>query len=184
MKRFCGLVILILIWGFNLQARQQPDQPDQDQPPPPQQDQQQKQEQRPTLGPPPQPGPTTGAGGPATDLVQDPAKLLRVRKIFVESIDNHLSDKLLEGLAKSGRFRVVADKKEADAVIRGTCFDARHLKTVHSEVYMSDPATGKSIWQDNVRVHYNPPPLSKAVETTASEMLRHLANSVAHAQPR
>jgi hypothetical protein len=179
MKRLCGLVILILVFPYALPAQQQSDQQNQQEP---QQEQQQKEEKRPTLGP--EPAPTTGTGGPATDFLQDPAKLLRVRKVFVEPIDNNLSEKLLEGLAKSGRFRVVVSKKEADAVIRGTCFDARRLRSVHSEVYMSDPVTGKSIWQDSVRVPYNPPPLSKAVERTADEILRHLAMRVSHAQIR
>ncbi len=179
MKRLFALFFLILVSNLTLPAQQQSNPPDQQ----PQQEQQQKEEKRPTLGPAPAPGLAERPREPATDFVQDPAKLLHVRKIFVETIDNQLSDKLLEGLAKSGRFRVVVDRKDADGVIRGTCFDARRLKTVHSEVYLSDRATGKSIWQDNVRVPYNPPPLSKAVDRTADEILRHLANSVAHAQP-
>lgn len=179
MKRHCALSFIILALSLTLAAQQQPDQQDK---PSVQQDQQQKQEEkRPTLGPAPAPAP--GMPGPATDFVLDPARLMHVRKIYVEQIDNQLSDKLMEGLAKSGRFRLVLDKKEADAVIRGTCLDARRLKTVHSEVYMSDRATGKSIWQDNVHVPYNPPPLSKAVDRTAGEILRHLANTVSHVQP-
>lgn len=183
MKRQLALLFLILVSSLTLAAQQQSDQqeqpPRQDQQQP---DQQQQEEKRPTLGPAPAPAPGTGAGGPATDFVLDAARLMRVRKIYVELIDNQLSDKLMEGLAKSGRFRLVLDKKEADAVIRGTCLDARRLRTVHSEVYMSDRLTGKSIWQDNVRVPYNPPPLSKAVEKTSEEILRHLAGTVSHVQ--
>jgi hypothetical protein len=181
MKRHCALFFLILVSCLALPAQQQPDQQDQQ---PSQQNQQQKEEEkRPTLGPAPAPGLGEKPREPATDFVVDAAKLMRVRKIFVEPIDNQLSDKLLEGLSKSGRFRVVAERKDADAVIRGTCFDARRLRTVHSEVYLSDRATGRSIWQDNVRVPYNPPPLTKAVDRTADEILSHLANSVAHALP-
>lgn len=187
MKRFLGLAIIILVSRFGAQAQQQSNQSQQ------QQGQQQgqpeqppKEEKRPTLGPEPAPAPGTNPGpsAPATDFVQDAAKLMRVRKVYVEPIDNHLSEKLLEGLSKSGRFQVVAEKKDADAVLRGTCFDARHLRSVHSEVFLSDRLTGKSIWQDVVHVPYNPPPLAKAVQATADQILRHLANSAAHAQPK
>ncbi len=181
MKRHYGLIVLIVV--SVLPALAQQDQDQQPQQPPP--EQQQKQEKRPTLGPEPAPGPTSGMmpTGPATDFVLDAGKLMRVRKVYVEPIDNHLSDKLMDGLSKSGRFQVVADKKDADAIIRGTCFDARHLRSVHTEIFMSDRVTGKSIWQDTVHVSYNPPPLAKAVDSTADRILRHLANSVARARP-
>ncbi len=181
MKRFCGLAILIFVFGPALPAQQgQPDSQEQQQPQPAPA---QKEERRPTLGPPTPPAPGMMPAGPATDFVLDAAKLMRVRKVFVETIDNHLSDKLMDGLSKSGRFQVVADKKDADAIIRGTCFDARRLRSVHTEIFMSDRLTGKSIWQDTVHVPYNPPPLAKAVDATADRILRHLANSVAKSQP-
>lgn len=135
-------------------------------------------QKRPTLGPAPAPSLT----GPRSSTTTDPRRLNRLRKIFVESIDNSLSDKLMEGLAKSGRFRIVADAKEADAVLRGTCFDSHHLKSLHSEVFISDRVTGSSIWQDNVRRSFNPPSLEKAVDETAEIIIEHLNESVREAQ--
>jgi hypothetical protein len=142
--------------------------------------QEKKEERRPTLGPPPASAPEA----PTHAITTDPARLHRVRSIYIETIDNRLSDKLLEGLGKSGRFRVVAEHDQADAVLSGTCFDSRRLKTLHSEVYLSDRVTGKSIWQDSVRVPYNPPSLAKAVDSTAEAILKHLAGSVMRSQPR
>jgi|SRR5579863_7844684 len=135
-------------------------------------------QKRPTLGPATPPS----LHGPRSSTTTDPQKLNRLRKIYVESIDNSLSDKLMEGLAKSGRFRIVADIKEADGVLRGTCFDSRHLKSLHSEVFISDRVTGASIWQDNVRRPFNPPALAKAVDDTAAIILEHLNESVREAQ--
>src|SRR2546422_459710 len=68
--------------------------------PPPQQGQ----ERKPTLGPAPEPS----LSGPRTSATMDARKLMRVRTIYVERIDNSLSEKLADGLAKMGRFRVVA----------------------------------------------------------------------------
>jgi hypothetical protein len=133
---------------------------------------------RPTLGPAPPPS----LNGPRSSTTTDPQKLIRLRKIFVERIDNQLSDKLMEGLAKSGRFRIVADAKEADAVLRGTCFDSRRLKSVHSEVFISDRVTGSSIWQDSVLRPFNPPTLQKVVDDTATAIVGHLNDSVHDAE--
>jgi hypothetical protein len=132
----------------------------------------------PTLGPAPPPS----LNGPRSSNTTDPQRLNHVRKIYVERIDNSLSDKLMEGLAKKGRFSIVADVKEADAVLRGTCFDSHRLKSVHSEVFISDRVTGASIWQDNVRRSFNPPALQKAVDDTAEIILEHLNESVREAQ--
>lgn len=139
---------------------------------------QKKDQQRPTLGPP------SGSAneGPHNAITTDRGGLLRVRKVYVERIDNRLSDELLDGLAKSGRFSIVAERDEAEGVFRGTCFDSRRLKVVHSEVFLSDRVTGASIWQDNVRQPYNPPPLKKAVEQTAELVLRDLAASIVSAR--
>jgi hypothetical protein len=147
--------------------------------PPPASSQDQKNERRPTLGP----SSEESLGGPSSALINDPARLARTRKIYIENIDNRLSEKLLDGLGKSGRFRIVAERNQADAILRGTCFDSRRLKSLHSEVYLNDRATGKSIWQDSVRVPYNPPALAKAVARTADEILKHLAASTVRAQP-
>ena len=133
---------------------------------------------RPTLGPAPAPS----LNGPRSSTTTDPQKLNRMRKLFIESIDNLLSDKLMEGLAKTGRFSIVADIKEADGVLRGTCFDSHHLKSVHSEVFISDRVTGASIWQDNVRRPFNPPALQKAVDETSEIIIEHLNESVREAQ--
>ncbi len=133
---------------------------------------------RPTLGPPP----TPSLHGPRSSTTTDASKLLRIKKIFVERMDNQLSDKLTEGLAKLGRFRIVLDEKEADAVMRGSCLDSRRLKSVHSEVFISDRASGSSIWQDNVRHPFNPPGLEKAVDETATTILEHLNDDMTSAQ--
>lgn len=140
------------------------------------QEQQQQQTQKPTLGPPTEPS----LYGPRNSTTTDPRKLLRVRTIYVERIDNMLSEKLTDGLSKMGRFRVVASRTEADAVLRGTCFDSRRLKSVHSEVYLTDRGGG-SIWQDIVRHPYNPPSLQKVVDNTATEVLQHLGESLREA---
>ena len=133
---------------------------------------------RPTLGPPPAPT----LRGPRTSTTTDAQKLAHINKIFVDRIDNRLNDKLMEGLSKLGRFRIVLDEKEADAVLRGSCLDSRRLKSVHSEVFISDRATGASIWQDNVRHPFNPPALDKAVDESAATILEHLTDSISEAQ--
>jgi hypothetical protein len=98
----------------------------------------------------------------------------------VERIDNLLSERLADGLAKMGRFRVVASRNEADAVLSGTCFDSRRLKRVHSEVYLTD-RSGSAIWQDVLRRPFNPPTLQKSVDSTAAEIVQHLGDSVREA---
>ena len=80
--------------------------------------------------------------------------------------------------------KVVNKPEEADAIIRGTCFSLRRLKRLHAEVYITDRVTGKSIWQDAIRVPFNPPALPKAVDQAASEILVHLNESVRTAVKR
>src|SRR5690348_18205478 len=121
-------------------------------------------QQRPTLGPPSKSSP----GGPRSSTTTDERKLTHMRKIYVERIDNHLSDKLMEGLSKTGRYQIVLELKEADTVVRGSCLDSRRLKSIHSEVFISDRASGASIWQDSVRSSFNPPGLEQAVERSAA----------------
>lgn len=140
--------------------------------------QENKEQKRPTLGPSPAPS----LHGAHNAVTIDRAKLLRIRKIYVERMDNRLSDDLLEALSKSGRFQVVDDRSQADGVLRGTCLDSRRLKSVHSEVFLSDRITGSSVWQDNVHTPYNPPALQKAVADTAVQIMKHLAASVLEAQ--
>ena len=125
--------------------------------------QQQEEQQKPSLGAAPAPS----LAGPRSQNTPEARRLLRVRTVFIEPIDNSLSEKLADGLSKMGRFRIVANRKEADAVVRGTSFDSRRLKSVHSEVYLTDRRSGGSIWQDSVRRPYNPPPLEKAMTDTA-----------------
>ena len=170
----------VLILAAALWAQQEPPRPEQDRAPDQQQDQSPQQQQppkRPTLGP--APAPTLY--GPKTSNTIDARKLLRVRKIFVERIDNSLGEKIMEGLAKTRRFHIVADRKEADAVMRGTCFDQRRLKVVRAEVYLND-LSGASIWQDSVRRPFNPPTLDAAVGETATLILSHLTESVTDAE--
>jgi len=165
---------IVLVSG--LAAGSQQEQPPEQQP---EQRKQQEQPRRPTLGPAPAPS----LYGPPTANTTDPRKLVRVRKIFIERMDNALNEKLIDGLAKARRFVVVAERNEADAVMRGTCVSLRRMKTVHSEVYLND-MNGASIWQDNVRRPYNPPPLEAAVSETATVVLAHLSESVMQAEHR
>jgi len=168
---------MVLVSGL---AASQQEQQTQEQPPQqPEQRKQQEQPRKPTLGPAPAPS----LYGPRTSNTTDARKLARVRRIYVERIDNSLSEKLVEGFAKTRRFRIVASRNEADAVLRGTCVSLRRMKTVHSEVYLND-MNGAAVWQDNVRRPYNPPTLDAAVSETASLIVTHLTESVMEAERR
>jgi len=168
---------IVLIAGL---AASQQEQQTQEQPPQqPEQRKQQEQPRKPTLGPAPAPS----LYGPRTSNTIDARKLMRVRRIYVERIDNSLSEKLVEGFAKTRRFRIVASRNEADAVLRGTCVSLRRMKTVHSEVYLND-MNGAAVWQDNVRRPYNPPTLDAAVSETASLIVTHLTESAMEAEHR
>lgn len=134
-----------------------------------------QEQQRPTLGEP------TSPGGPRTSTTTDIRKLMRVRTVYIQTMDNSLHDRLAEALSKMGPFRVVAKLSEADAILRGTCFDSRRLKRLHSEVFLTDPRGG-SIWQDIIREPFNPPPLDKAVADSASVIVAHLGESLREAQ--
>jgi hypothetical protein len=137
--------------------------------------------QRPTLGP--ATGPAVPEGVPRTANPVDAKKLLRIHSLYVERIDNELSDKLVEAIAKTGRFRIVTKPKEADATVRGSCLDLRRLKTVHSEVFISD-RSGASVWQDSIRRPFNPlkpPSLEQAVSDTAAMVAEHLEATVREA---
>ena len=136
---------------------------------------QQPQPQKPTLGEAP------SLGGPRNSTTTDIRKLLRVRTVYIETIDNSLNEKLAEALSKAGPFRAVAKRNEADAILRGTCFDSRRLKSLHSEVFLTDPHGGP-IWTDIIREPFNPPPLDKAVTDSASMIVAHLGESLREAQ--
>jgi hypothetical protein len=131
------------------------------------------QEQKPTLGPAPAPG----ERGPQTATVNDYRKLTRIRSIYVERMDNALSEKLVESLGKLGRFKIASKPKEADAIMTGSCLESRRLKRLHSEVFIADRGGG-SIWQDNIYRPYNPPSLERAVNETAQVVAEHLGESL------
>ena len=169
-----GLAFLLMsACGIACQTPQQePADPQQEQQQPPQQQQQSPPSlQRPTLGP--SPAPSLG-GGPRASSVVDPRRLMRVRKVFIQRIDNNLSEKLIEALSKGDLFQVVNKRQEADAIFGGSCFEARRIRKVHTEVFLSDRITEKIIWQDVIRMPFNPPPLESAVNATVSEILAHL----------
>jgi len=131
------------------------------------------QEQRPTLRP--KPGPSES--GPRTATVNDYRKLMRIRTIYVERMDNALSEKLMASLGKLGRFKIASKAKEADAVMTGSCLESRRLKRLHSEVFITD-RSGGSIWQDDIIRPYNPPTLEQAVNETAEAVAEHLSESI------
>lgn len=140
------------------------------------QDAGQQQEQRPTLGP----APTPSLRGPRSSTTNDSRKLMRIRTLYVERIDNSLGDKLIEALSKMGRFRIVPESKEADATLRGSCLESRRLKRVHSEVFIAD-RNGASIWQDSIYRPFNPPSLAQAVSETTQVVVEHLGTSIREA---
>jgi len=160
MKRCIGLLALAFLVG-GVSGAQQSQQPEGEQ------------EQRPTLRP--TPGPNES--GPRTATVNDFRKLMRIRTIYVERMDNTLSEKLMVSLGKLGRFKVAAKAREADAVMTGSCLESRRLKRLHSEVFITD-RSGASIWQDDIIRPYNPPSLEQAVNGTAEAVAEHLSESI------
>ena len=130
-------------------------------------------QQRPTLGP-----SEPSMRGPGSSQTANPRMLVRMRKIYIQRIDNNLNERLTDDLAHVSWVKVVDKPEEADAIVRGTCFGLRRLKRLHAEVYISDRISGKSIWQDVIRVPYNPPALPKAVDDAAAEILVHLSQSI------
>jgi len=154
-----GLAVLLMTaCGIARQTPQQePAEAQQEQQQLPQQQESPPSLQRPTLGPAPAPS----LGGPRASSVVDPRRLMRVRKVF-------------EALSKGDLFQVVNKRQEADAIFGGSCFEARRIRKVHTEVFLSDRTTEKIIWQDVIRQSFNPPPLESAVNATVSEILAHL----------
>jgi hypothetical protein len=102
---------------------------------------------------------------------------MRIRSIYIERMDNTLSEKLIVSLGKLGRFKIASTPKEADAIMTGSCLESRRLKRLHSEVSISDRAGG-SIWQDIIYRPYNPPSLEQAVNETAQVVAEHLGESL------
>jgi len=130
-------------------------------------------QQRPTLGP-----SEPSLNGPASSQTANAGLLVRMRKIYIERIDYNLNEKLSGDLARVSWVKVVDKPEEADAIVRGTCFSLRRLKRLHAEVYFSDRISGKSIWQDVIRIPYDPPALPKAVDQAAAEIMAHLNQSI------
>lgn len=137
-------------------------------------------QQAPTLGPATQPS----LRGPSSFRTTNPRLLVRMRSVYIQRIDHDLSGKLAADLAHVSWLKVVKNQDKADAIVRGTCFSLRNLKRLHAEIYINDRVTGKSIWQDVVRVPYNPPSLPKAVNRAANEVLAHLDQSIRAAAGR
>jgi len=163
MKRSVVLLVLglLLVPALAAQEAQQQQPPDQEQKPP-------------TLA---KPGPNEPGPGPRTATVNDYRKLARIRSIYVERMDNALSDRLVECLGKLGRFKFATKPRDADAIMTGSCMESRRLKRVHSEVFLSD-RNGASIWQDNILRPFNPPTLQQAVIDTAQVIVEHLGMSL------
>jgi hypothetical protein len=169
-----GLLVCSMGWTqLGQKGGQSPQQDDPGAPP--------ETSKRPTLGP--ATGPAVPEGGARTANVTDPKKLARIHSLYVERIDNELGDKLVESLGKSGRFRIVTKPKEADATVRGSCLESRRLKSVHSEVFISD-RSGASVWQDSIKRPFDPfkpPSLDRAVSDTADIVAEHLVESIREA---
>ena len=169
----CLAIFLLASSAIGAQAGQNDNQSAPQEPP-------QQQQERPTLGP--KPGPAEPSG-PNTSTTNDVRKLMRIHTLYIENIDNSLSDKLAESLEKLGRFRLVTKAKDADATVRGSCLESRRLKHVHSEVFITD-RNGASVWQDTIYRPYNPPALDQAVSDTATLVAAHLQQTVREAEQR
>ncbi len=136
-------------------------------------------DQRPTLR-----GGKGSSRMPNTSFTMNARALMRVHTIFIEPIENRLGIKIADDLSKLGRFRLAVDKRQADAVLSGTCLDATHLKLLHSEVFLSNRVTGAAIWQDEIRLPLDPPPLRKALRQTAQKVTQDLMASMRRAEGR
>ena len=160
-----GRVLLMLLLvgclGFAQEAQEQSKEP----------------QRKPSLGPAPAPS----LRGPRTSTTTDARKLARIRNLYVDRIDNSLSDRLIEDLAKLGRFRIVTKPNEADATLRGSCLESRRLKRLHSEVFIAD-RNGESVWQDDIYTPFNPPSLAQAVNQSARVVVEHLGASIREAE--
>jgi hypothetical protein len=140
-------------------------------------------QQRPTLGPESAPNhPTLGGTapslvGPMNAKILDPVRLRMVHKVFIDLMDNSLNLKLIQDFSVTGPFKVVSDRRAADAVLQGSCFNSPHLKDVHSELYLTGQ-NGKPIWQDIIHQSYNPPTLRTAVAESATKAVADLRASL------
>ncbi|HEV2379165.1 MAG TPA: hypothetical protein VG206_05140 [Terriglobia bacterium] len=173
------ILFTLLVLCSTVLARQQDQSGDQQQPKPPTLNKPSDQKP-PTLG---GDGEAPSLAGPHSANTNDPGRLLRVHSIFIDPMDNGLAEKLVGEIGAHGPFRIASSRQEADAVLRGTCFDSTRLKTVHSEVFLTSRG-GEAIWQDIVRQPYKPPPLARAVGTTAQVIVADLAASVREAHAK
>lgn len=139
-------------------------------------------QQRPTLGPSEPESPSHP--GPASMRTANPRLLLKMRTIYIQRIDHNFNEILSDDLAHVSWVKVVKKPLEADAIVRGTCFSLQSLKSLHAEVYITDGVSGASIWQDVVRVPYDPPEMSKAIGNAAARVLADLNQSIRLASKR
>ena len=93
-------------------------------------------------------------------------------------MDNNLNLKLAEQFSGWKRFGLMATEKQADAVIRGTCFAARRLKMVKSEIYIRESRSGAPVWQDSMSLAYNPLSLNQVVGQIAVLLVDHFRHTV------
>jgi hypothetical protein len=178
MRTFNLVSLLVFFALCSAALAQQPDQPS-GAPKPPTLNKPSDQKP-PTLG---GSGEEAPLAGPHAANTNDPGRLLHVHAVYIDSMDNGLAEKLIEEIGSHGPFKVAANKQDADAVLRGTCFDSTRLKTVHSEVFLTS-RSGESIWQDVIRQPYRPPPLARAVATTAEVIAADLAASIREAKSK
>jgi len=136
-------------------------------------------QQAPTLGP-----SRPSLKGPGNVRTANPRRLMKMRRVYIQRMDHNLNVKLADDIPHVSWLKVVDKPEEADAIVRGTCFNLRRLKRLHAEVYISDRVTGKSIWQDVIRVPYDPAAPQKAVDRAASDILEHLNESMHAAAKR
>ncbi len=116
--------------------------------------------------------------GRSSHMLGSSKKMKKVRRIYIAPMENRLNFKLAEAFLHWGRFEIVATEKEADAVIVGTCFAARRLKTVKSDIYIRTRRTREPLWHGNLRLPYNPPKVEKVVGKIGSLMVDHLRLSM------
>jgi hypothetical protein len=133
-------------------------------------------QQAPTLGP-----SRPSLESPSTLRTGNPRMLVKMHKVYIQWIDHNMSEKLADGLAHVPGLKVVDKEDQADAIVRGTCFDLRRLKRLDAEVYITDRVSRKAIWQDAIHVSFNPPDVAKAVDQAASEITAHLNASIRQA---
>ncbi|MEE8256590.1 MAG: hypothetical protein V3R60_01765 [Acidobacteriota bacterium] len=116
--------------------------------------------------------------GKSSYLLASSRKMRSVRRLYIAPMENKLDFKLTEAFVRWGRFEIVGSEKEADAVVKGTCFAARRLKMVKSDIYIRARRTREPLWQDNLRLPYNPPTVEKVVGEMATSMVAHLRASM------